>query len=54
MNVIIAILLWLGLINSPEQANDNFIKQHQSEIQAVLDDPDLMKRAGIVVNIEEE
>lgn len=58
MNLITAILLWLGLITSPRQATDEVVLKYDAEINKVMQDtkgdgtdcPDLV---GLLVVLEE-
>ena len=55
MEIFIAILLWLGVITSPEQATEEVIRTNQTLIDETLNDPDTKKAWGpAIIHITED
>ena len=55
MEIFIAILLWLGVISTPEQATSDVIRANQELIQKTLNDAEAEKAWGpAIIHILED
>ena len=54
MEILIAILLWLGLISSPEQATQEVISANKDLIQQTQNDPTWNAWGPAIIHITED